>query len=136
MSGDKVANQSEYGHDDVFSHGDDIRSGDFGYSNPSVGLVSSVEVDMIRADSSSDGDLEFLSLGQSFGGEVSRVEGSGDNDLGVYEFLVEFGSLSVLVGGRDQGMALALQPLSDSELVLRRSQETRLLLRVFPALKA
>lgn len=74
VSGDKVADEDEDGHDDVLSDGDDVAAGDLGNSDTAIGGVGSVEVDVVRADTSSDGKLEVLGLGQTLGSEVTRVE--------------------------------------------------------------
>lgn len=47
----------------------------------------------------------------------------GDDDLGVYQLLVELGVLAVLVGSGHQGVTLILEPFPDPELVLRCSQK-------------
>lgn len=71
---DKVADQVEDSHDDVLGHGDDVAAGNFGNSDTTVGLVGSVEVDVVRANTSSDSDLEVLGLGQTLSAEVTGVE--------------------------------------------------------------
>lgn len=43
---------------------------------------------------------------------------SGNDDLCVYQVLVEFRILSILVGGSDELMSLVLEPFADTELVL------------------
>lgn len=43
---------------------------------------------------------------------------SGNDDLCVYQVLVELGVLSLLVGGGDELMSLILEPFADTELVL------------------
>lgn len=48
---------------------------------------------------------------------------SGDDDLGVYQVLVEFGVLALLVGGGDELMSLILEPFADAEFVLGRAEK-------------
>ena len=59
---------------------------------------------------------------------------SGDDDLGVNELLLENTVLALLVGGRHEGVALVLNPLPNTELVLGRAQQLGLLLGVLLAL--
>jgi len=73
-SGTEVADESEDGHDDVFGDGDDVGASDLGDGDATVGLVSLVEVDVVRTNTSGDGDLEVLALLQAVGGEVTGVE--------------------------------------------------------------
>jgi hypothetical protein len=133
----------------VLSNGDNIGAGDLGDGDTAVGLVGSVEVDVVGADTSGDGDLEVLGLGQTLGTEVTRVEAirislerwshglsklvysrRGNDDFSVDELLVELGVLALLVGSGDEGVALVLEPLADAELVLGGSEELRNLKRV------
>lgn len=58
-----------------------------------------------------------------------------DDDLGVHELLVELAVLALLVRGRHKRVALVLEPFPDAELVLRRSEQARLLLGVLVALQ-
>lgn len=58
----------------------------------------------------------------------------GDDDLRIYQVLVKLGALAFLVGGGDELVALLLNPLPDTELVLSGSEELRLLLGVDAAL--
>jgi hypothetical protein len=62
------------------------------------------------------------------------VEGSGDDDFGVDELLVESGALGVLVRGGHQGVTLVLEPLADTKLVLSGTEQLRLLLGVLTTL--
>lgn len=58
----------------------------------------------------------------------------GDDDLGVNELLVELAVLSLLVRGGHKSVALVLNPLPETELVLSGSEQSRLLLSVLMAL--
>lgn len=55
VGGNKVADKDKDSHDDVLSDGDDIAAGDLGNGDAAIGGVGSVEVDVVRADTSSDG---------------------------------------------------------------------------------
>jgi hypothetical protein len=154
VGGNEVADEGEDGHDNVLSDGDDVAASDLGDGDTTVGLVGGVQVDMVRTDTSGDGDLEVLGLGQALSGEVSGVESiggrsvvcyllnyigtedsrSGDDDLSVDQLLVKGGVLTLLVGGSDEGVALLLEPFSQAQLVLGGTQETGLLLGVLTAL--
>lgn len=74
VCGHKVANQSEDGHDDVLSHRDDIAASDFSDGDTTVRLVGRIEIHVIGTDTSSDGNLEVLGLGETLRGQVTRVE--------------------------------------------------------------
>ena len=62
----------------MFSDGDDVGSSNF--SNGDLSCVGSVQINVIRSNSSSDTDLEVLGLGDDFSGSVSWVEWSGDEN--------------------------------------------------------
>lgn len=74
VGGDEVADQEEDGHDDVLGDGDDVGAGNLGDGDTTVGLVGGIQVDVVRADTSGDGELELLGLGQTLGSEVTGVE--------------------------------------------------------------
>lgn len=74
VRGYEITDQDEDGHDGVFCHRDHIRASDFDDGDTAIGLVGSVEIDMVRTDAGSDGELEFFGLGQALGGQVARVE--------------------------------------------------------------
>ena len=57
--------------------------------NSDLVLVGRVQVDMVRADTGSDTKLELGCLLDELGGEVTGMEGSGDEDLCLGEFLLE-----------------------------------------------
>jgi hypothetical protein len=122
VCGDEIADEDEDSHEHVLSDRDDIGPSDLSDSDTAVGLVGSVEVDVIGTDTSSDGNFQLLRLGQSLGGEVAGVETVGDrsvlragrrdanvsrlrrqdsrcsdDDFSIDELLVEFGVLSLFV---------------------------------------
>jgi hypothetical protein len=134
VGGDEVADEEKDGHDDVLSDGDDVGTSDLGDGDTTVGGVGGVQVNVVRTDTGSDGKLELLSLSETLSGEVAGVEGSGDDDFSVDEFLVEGGVLALLVGGGHQGVTLVLEPLADTELVLSGTEQLRLLLGVLTTL--
>lgn len=74
VGGDEVADQGQDGHDDVLGDGDNVGAGDLGNSDSAVGLVGGIEVNVVRANTSGDGNLEVLGLGETLGGQVARVE--------------------------------------------------------------
>jgi hypothetical protein len=74
VGGDEVADEGEDGHDDVLSNGDDVRAGNLGDGDTAVGLVGGIQIDVVRADTSGDGDLEVLGLCEALGSEVAGVE--------------------------------------------------------------
>jgi len=58
----------------------------------------------------------------------------GDDDFRIDEVLVELRVLTLLVGGGDELVALLLDPLPQTELILGGTEETGLLLSVDTAL--
>lgn len=74
---DKVAHEGQDGHDDVLGNGHDVGARDLGDGDAAIGLVGSVEVDVVGADAGRDGELEVLGLCEAFGGEVAGVEAGG-----------------------------------------------------------
>jgi hypothetical protein len=46
----------------VLGDRDDVGAGDLSDGDAAIGLVGCVEVDMVRADTSSDGELQVLGL--------------------------------------------------------------------------
>lgn len=71
---DKVADKDKHSHDDVLSDGNDVGTSDFSDSDTTVGLVGSIEIDVVRTDTGGDGNLEVLRLCEALSGEVTRVE--------------------------------------------------------------
>jgi hypothetical protein len=61
----------------VLGNGHDVGASDLGDGDAAVGLVCGIEVDVVRSDTSSDGKLQVLSLGQALCGEVAGVESGG-----------------------------------------------------------
>ena len=76
MRGNEVADEQEDAHDDMLGDGHDVRARDLEHLD--TPLDGRIEVDVVRADASSDGDLELLGLGQALGGEITGVEAVGD----------------------------------------------------------
>lgn len=143
VGGDEVADKNENGHDDVFCDRNDIGAGNFGDGDAAVSFVGCVEVDMVGADTGSDGKFEVLGFGETFGGEVAGVEArnsnisrdscvlrrddievvdknvrSGYDDFSIDQFLVEGGVLALLIRSRHQGVTLVLEPFANTEFVL------------------
>lgn len=74
VCGNEVADEGEDGHDDVLGDRDDVGSSNLCNGDTTVGLVGSIEVNMVGTDTSSDSELEFLGLSETFCGKVTRVE--------------------------------------------------------------
>ena len=127
---DKVADEDEHGHDDVLGNRDDVGTSDLGNSDTAVGLVGSVQVNVVRTNTGSDGNLEVLCLGQTLLGQVTGMEWGGNDDLGINEVLVEGRVLTLLVGCGDELVALVLDPLAQTKLVLGGTEQLRLFLCV------
>jgi len=97
---------------------------------PTLALAS-YEAMVGRTNTSSDAGLQILGLGNALGVDVTRVERGGDNNLGIDNFLVEGGALAFLVVGDDKGVALRLEPLSETEFILNCAEQSGLFLRPF-----
>lgn len=80
VGGDEVADEGQDGHDDVLGDGDDVGASNLGDGDTAVGFVRGIEVDVVRSNTSSNGKLQVLSLGQTLGGKVTWVE-TVDRDL-------------------------------------------------------
>jgi hypothetical protein len=61
----KVTDKGQDGHDNVFCNRDHIGAGDFSNGDTAIGLIGSIEVDMVRANTCSDSNLEVLRLGKT-----------------------------------------------------------------------
>lgn len=82
VSRNKVPHKEEDVHHDVLRDRDHVRSGDLEHLN--AVLNGGVEVDVIRADTGSDTDLEVLCFVEEVGSEIAGVEGSSNEDLGLH----------------------------------------------------
>lgn len=74
VGGDKVADESQDGHDNVLGDRDDVGASNLGDGDTAICLVRSVEVDVVRSDTSSNGKLQVLGLGETLCGKVTGVE--------------------------------------------------------------
>lgn len=64
---------------------DYVRASDLGDGDTAVGLVGGIEVNVVRSDTSSDGDLEVLRLGETLCGEVTGVESVTSDQLKLHQ---------------------------------------------------
>lgn len=71
---DEVTDEDKDGHDNVLSDRDNVGASDLSNSNTAIGLVGSVQVDVIRSNTSGDGNLELLGLSETLSSKVTRVE--------------------------------------------------------------
>lgn len=97
MRGHEVAHEEEDVHDDVLRDGDDV--GACNLQDLDVPLDGGIEVDVVGPNTGGDTDLEVLGLGDELASEVARVEGRGDEDLGVLDVLLEDAVRAFLVIG-------------------------------------
>lgn len=81
VGGDLVSDQCQDGHDDMLGDTDDVGAGNFGDGN--LVLVGRIQIDMITANAGSDAKLELRGLLDQVGREIARVEGGGDENLGL-----------------------------------------------------
>lgn len=77
VRGHKVAHQRQDGHDNMLSDGHDVGTGDLGDGDTAVGLIGSVQVDVIGADTGGHGQLQVLGLGKALSSQVTGVEAVG-----------------------------------------------------------
>lgn len=84
VGGHEVAHQDQNGHNDMLSNGDDVGAGHFGDGNTTVGLVGGIEVDVVGTNTSSNSELQVLSLGETLSGQVAGVETKVDEASGQY----------------------------------------------------
>ena len=56
------------------------------------------------------------------------MEGSGDDDFSIDNLLVKSRVFAFLVIGNDKGVALGFEPISDSKLILNRTEQSGLFL--------
>lgn len=81
-------------------------------------------VDVVRADTGGDRDLEVLGLGQPVARDVARVEGRGDDNVGVFQVLFKLAAGTFLVRGDDESVAERLEPGSQAERVFFAAEES------------
>jgi hypothetical protein len=74
VSWDKVADEDENGHDDVLGDGDDVGARNLSDCDASIGLVGSVEIDVVGSDTSGHGEFEVLRLCEALSSQVAGVE--------------------------------------------------------------
>lgn len=87
VRGHKVADEGQDGHEDVLGDRHDVGAGDLGDGDAAIGLVGGVEVDVVGTNTSGDGNLELLGLGQTLSGEVAGVEaGAGSMTAGWFRW--------------------------------------------------
>lgn len=121
-----VAHQNQNRHYDVLGDGDYIGARNLGDGD--LVLVGGVEVDVVRSDTGSDTELEVLGAVQELLGSVSRVEGRGDQNLGVLDVLLELRVGALLVRGDDELVTFTLGPIADANGILGGTEETGLFL--------
>lgn len=126
VRGNKVAHKVKDGHDNVLSDRLDVRASDL--VDTDLTLIGLVEVDVVATDTSSNTVLQVLGLVDTLGGDVAGVERSSDDNVGINEFLFEGRVGTLLVRGGDKGVALALNPLTETKLILDSTKETGLAL--------
>ena len=74
MGGNHVAHQSEDGHNYVLGHRHNVGTSDFSDCDTAIGLVCSVEINVIGPDTGSDGDLQVLGFRKALSSEVTWME--------------------------------------------------------------
>ena len=82
VCGNEVADEEKDAHDDVLRDGDDVGARDL--EDLDALLDGSVQVDVVRANTSGDTELEVLRLVDDVLGDIRRVEGRRDEDLSLH----------------------------------------------------
>lgn len=95
VGGHEVAHQHEDGHDDVLSDRDDVGASHLGNGDTTIRLVGSIEVNVVGTDTSSDGKLQVLGLGETLSGQVAGVETEIEESSGQF-MLISFSFLFFL----------------------------------------
>ncbi|SKU20184.1 Uncharacterised protein [Mycobacteroides abscessus subsp. abscessus] len=121
MSGQVVAHQRQDLHHRVLGDTDAVAVGHLG--DRDSGLDGRIQINVIRADTGRQCQLELRRLGNSLGTEVGRPERLGDNDIGVGKFLLEHRVGPVLIGGDHQLMAVRLQIAAQPEFTRYATQQ-------------
>ncbi len=81
VSWDKIADKGENGHENMLCHGHNVGASHFSNSDTTVGFVCGIEVNMVRSNAGGDCELELLSLGESFRGQITRMETDSNEQL-------------------------------------------------------
>lgn len=118
---DEVADEGQDGHDDVLGDGNDVGAGDLSNGDTAIGLVGSVEVDVVGTDTSGDCDLEVLGLCETLGGQVTWVEtGISVRIRPIAIFIVEMSyGVVMMTSASTSSWSNLLLALSLSEVVTR-----------------
>lgn len=95
VSGNEVPDQQQHVHDDMFSDRGNIGSGDL--EDLDLSFDGGLEVDVVRANTGGDANFKVLGLLEEVGGEVSGVEGCGNQHLGIDDVLLEEATGAFLV---------------------------------------
>lgn len=98
---------------------DNVGSGHFCHQD--LALIGRIQVDVIGTDTGRDTGFEVLSFGNDFGSSIARVEGSGDENVGVDDLLLESGFRALLVGNNNVGVTLLFEPFSDIKRIFDRA---------------
>lgn len=81
VSWNKVANKGKDSHEDMLCHGYHVGPSHFSDDDPTIGLVCGIEVNVVRSNAGSDGELELLSFGEPFGSQVTWMEADSNEQL-------------------------------------------------------
>ncbi len=109
-----VADQREDHHHHVLGHADAVAVGHLGDGDAPI--HRRLQVDVIRADTGSDRELQIVGLADSLLGQVGGPERLRDNDVGVGQLPLEHAIRSVLVRGDDERVTLRLEKFAQPEL--------------------
>ena len=74
MRRNEVADKDQNSHNNVLGNRNHVGACNFRNSDATVGLVGGIEVNMVRANAGSYGELQFLSLCKTLGSKITRVE--------------------------------------------------------------
>ena len=113
VGGDKIAHQRQDLHDGVLGHTDAVAVGDLGDGDPAGNRR--VEIDVVRTDPGSEGQLQIGSFGDPLGGQICRPKRLGDNDISVGQFTFELRVRAVLVRRHHQLVVAVFEEFAQAE---------------------
>ena len=121
MGGNEIAHQREDLHDGVLGDADAVAEGHLGDRDPAGDR--GVEINVVRTDPRSEGQLEILGFGDPLGGQICRPKWLGDHDIGVGQLALELRVRAFLVRCHDQLVPAAFQECAQAELTGHAAQQ-------------
>lgn len=121
VGGDVVAHETENHHNGVL--GNTVGVGVSDLSNSDTGLVGSIEIDVVRTNTSSQSQLEVLGPRDAISVKVGGPEGLRDNNISSGQLALENRVRAVLVRSDNKLVAVLLEELAQSELTAHATEQ-------------